>query len=366
MSNQYKILVISDYSEVNSSRPEAEIFIQLAQRGHTIHILSYPQATYYNERFRGYGIEVIEKHPTRKAYLPYIRFLRQFIREGNYDIVHAFNSHGLTNAIWAMIGLPSKLIAYRGYAGQTYWYDPMMYTKYFHPRVDHIICLSDDIKVILSHHMPWGKYKLTTIYKGHDPEWYSSVLPVTRSELGFNNNDVLVSCVANVRAFKGIPYLIQSTHELPIDLPIRFVFIGNGYDKGVVNDMINQSPYRNRIHLLGYRKDVLSIVASCDASILSSTHGEALTKSVIESMCLGVPPIITDIPGNKTLVEDGDSGWVVPAKNSKAIADAIVHMTQHANERKRRGQNAIEHIRKHFHTSRTVDQFEMLYEKVRK
>src|SRR5688500_4774227 len=166
----YKILVISDYRQVNSSRPEAEIFIQLAKSGHSIHILSYPDATYYNERFRSYDIEVIEQHPTRKAYLPYIRFLRKMIREGKYDIVHAFNSYGLTNAIWAMIGLDAKLIAYRGYAGQTYWYDPMMYVKYFHPRVDHIICLRDEIRDILAFHMPWGKSKLGTIPKVENPD----------------------------------------------------------------------------------------------------------------------------------------------------------------------------------------------------
>jgi L-malate glycosyltransferase len=361
----YKILVISDYREVNSSRPEAEIFIQLAEAGHSIHILSYPQATYYNDRFRSFGIEVIEQHPTRKAYLPYIRYLRQFIRMGKYDIVHAFNSYGLTNAIWAMIGLDAKLIAYRGYAGQTYWYDPMMYVKYFHPRVDHIICLSDEIRNILQYHMPWGKYKLSTIYKGHDPAWYRYVPRFDRSTIGFSDSDILISCVANVRPFKGIPYLIQATYSLPVDLPIQFLMIGNGYDVGTVRSLIDKSPLRERIHILGYRKDSLSIVASSDASILSSTHGEALTKSVIESMCLGIAPIITNIPGNEGLVIDGISGWVVPPKDSLALAKAIIDMASDKEERLKRGKNAIVHINEHFHTRDTVRQFLELYKKLK-
>src|SRR5687767_3920259 len=358
---RHKILVISDYAEVNSSRPEAEIFIQLANLGHEVHILSHPGATFYNERFRQSGIHVIEKHPTRKAYLPYIRFLRQFIREGKYDIVHAFNSYGLTNAIWAMIGLPSKLIAYRGYAGQTYWYDPMMYVKYFHPRVDHIICLSEDIREILGKHMPWGKSKLTTIHKGHDPAWYQYVPKIERTTLGFNEKDILISCVANVRPFKGIPYLIQATYLLPKDTPLHFLLIGNGFGVGTVKSLIDNSPIKDRIHILGYRKDALSIVASSDASVLSSTHGEALTKSVIESMCLGIPPIITDIPGNKGLVIDGISGWVVPPKDPQKLADAMIEMASDKNERLLRGKNATEQIRQHFHTKKTVKQFLELY-----
>lgn len=360
----FKILVISDYRQINSSRPEAEIFIQLAEQGHKIHILSYPEASFYNDRFRSFGIDVIERHPVRKAFLPYIRFLRQFIREGKYDFVHAFNSFGLTNAIWAMISLKSKLIAYRGYAGQTYWYDPMMYTKYFHPRVDHIICLSEDIRNILSHHMPWGKHKLTTIHKGHDPEWYSEIQKCDRTSLGFTEEDILVSCVANVRPFKGIQYLIEATYSLPKDLPLHILCIGNGYEVGSVNDLIHNSPYRNHIHLLGYRKDALEIVASCNASLLASTHGEALTKSVIESMCLGIPPIITDIPGNKGLVEDGISGWIVPPKDPIAIADAMVEMLSNKTDRETRGINATQHIRRHFHTRKTVDEFVTLYKKL--
>ena len=364
-ASKYKILVISDYREVNTSRPEAEIFIRLAQTGHAVDILSYPEAFFYNDRFRSQGIKVIERHPDRKAHLPYIRYLRQLIRIGKYDFVHAFNSYGLTNAIWAMVGLEAKLIAYRGYAGQTYWYDPMMYVKYFHPRVDHIICLSDEIKNILSRHMPWGKEKLTTIHKGHDPGWYDHVPKIDRSSIGFRNEDILICCVANVRPFKGIPYLIKATYVLPSDLPLQLLLIGNGYDVGTVKALIDQSPMKDRIHLLGYRKDSLSIVAASDGFILASTHGEALTKSVIESMCLGIAPVITDIPGNKGLVIDGESGWVVAPKNPDAMAKAIVELAGNKTERERRGKNAVEHINRHFNTTRTVNEILSLYKRLK-
>ena len=358
----YRILVISDYRDVNSSRPEAEIFIQLAEAGHTVQIVSYPQAAYYNERFRSFGINVIERHPEKKAHLPDIRFLRTLIREKKFDFVHAFNSYGLTNAIWSMISLPAKLIAYRGYAGQTYWYDPMMYVKYFHPRVDHIICLSDEIKNILSHHMPWGKSKLTTIRKGHDPHWYQFIPKAARQSLGFSEDDVLICCVANVRPFKAIPCLIQSTYFIPTNSKIHLILIGNGYDVGTVKKLIDNSPNKDRIHVLGFRKDSLSIVATCNATILSSTHGEALTKSVIESMCLGIPPIITDIPGNKGLVIDGESGWVVKPKDSNALASAMMEVAADKIETERRGRNAIQHIDRHYHTRDTVKEFLKLYD----
>jgi glycosyltransferase involved in cell wall biosynthesis len=358
----FKILVISDYRSVNSSRPEAEIFIRLAQKGHDITILSFPEANYYNDRFRASGINVIEKHPVKKFSRSFISYLRKLVRENQYDFLHAFNSHGLVNAIWALQGLPTQLIAYRGYEGQTHWYDPMMYLKYFHPRVDQIISLSEIIKSVLSQNLIGGKNKITMIHKGHDPEWYKDVLPADRMANGFKADDILLCFLANVRPFKGLPFLLQATHEIRKGLPLHFLFIGNGYEDEEIQKLIHQSPYKDQIHLLGYRKDAMSLVAMCDGLVLSSTHGESLTKSVIEAMSLGVAPIITDIEGNKGVVIDGDSGWVVPAKDPSSLAKAIEEFVSNSTERKRRGENARRHIAEHFHIDRTVEEYLRMYE----
>ncbi|MEO6131873.1 MAG: glycosyltransferase family 4 protein [Saprospiraceae bacterium] len=360
----YKILVISDYREITSSRPEAEILVGLAKIGHGITILSYPDAEYYNNRFRSHGIQVIEKHPTKKASPSYIRFLRHLVQEEDFDFVHAFNSLGLTNAVWALMGLKSKLIAYRGYAGQTHWYDPMMYLKYFHPRVDQILCLSRETYDILARNMPGGNKKLTVMVKGHDPEWFKNVVPIDRSTLGFTKDDILVCSVANVRPFKGIPYLINACRDLTNTSGIQLLLIGNGFEDEPVHSMIMESPFSKNIHRLGYRKDNLAIVAACDASVLASTHGEALTKSLIESMCLGIPAIITDIPGNKGLIVDGQSGWIVPPRDPVSLSKAIIDIAQNPAERKRRGENAKENIRLHFHTDNTVKAMIEVYDKL--
>lgn len=357
----YTILVISDYRAVASSRPEAEIFVRLAQLGHRIHIISHPDATYYNARFRSMGIEVVERPPERKLSFQYINFLRGLLEKHQYDFVHAFNSKGLTNAVWALRGFKSKLIAYRGYAGQTHWYDPMMYLKYFHPRVDHIICVSADIATILARNMTGGKNKLSTIPKGHDPTWYAGINPADRAALGFSGEDILVTFLANVRPFKGLTYLLQATHLIPSDLPLRLLLIGKGYEAPAIQKEIAASPFRDRIHVLGFRTDAQAIVAASDGLVQVSTHGEGLSKSVVEAMFLGIAPIISDIPGNAGLAQDGYSGWVVPAKDAAAIARALSDMALHPEQRKIKGNHAREHMHQHFHINETVQQYEALY-----
>lgn len=361
INRQYKILVISDYRSVGSSRPEAEIFIRLAQLDHMVHIISHPGATYYNQRFREAGIEVIENPPNKKISPSYIRFLRQLVLENGYDVLHAFNSKGLTNAVWALRGLKTKLIAYRGFAGQTHWYDPMMYLKYFHPRVDHIICVSKDIEDILSQNISGGRKKLTTIPKGHDPLWYQDIVHAERSSIGCKPEDIVVCFLANVRPFKGLTYLLQATHLLNPDLSFQFVFIGHGYDEPSIRKEMDGSPLSDRLHVLGFRSDAIQVLAAGDCLVQVSTHGEGLSKSVVESMFLGIAPIITAIPGNAGLVINGESGWIVPIKDPQAIAIALTEMASDVVERKRRGANAREHMRLHFHIDQTVDSFVNLY-----
>jgi glycosyltransferase involved in cell wall biosynthesis len=83
-------------------------------------------------------------------------------------------------------------------------------------------------------------------------------------------------------------------------------------------------------------------------------------------MSLGIAPIITDIPGNSRLVEDGHSGWVVPIKNAAAIAAALIEMAADPVERKRRGLNAREHLKRDFHIEKTVEQYKLLYNRLLK
>ncbi len=361
-SRPLKILVISDYRAVASSRSEAEIFIRLAARGHRVDVLSYPEATYYNQRFAEHGIRIVGDHPRKKLSLAFIRRLRDLARTEGYDIVHAFNSLGLTNAVWALRGLPARLVAYRGYEGNIHWYDPTMYLKYLHPRVDAIICLTDEIRAVFARNMPWAREKAVVIPKGHDPAWYADIRPVDRQALSIPPNDVWIVMVANLRPFKGLDILLDALRLLPSGEGCQMLFIGSGYDEPAVAEKLQTHPWAGRMHVLGYRKDAQSIVAACDLQVLASTRGEGLNKSLIEGMSLGVPAVMSDIAGNKPLAVDGEGAWIVPAGDAQAMARGLADALANAEERRRRGAAAKRHIATRLHTSTTVDGFETLYE----
>jgi len=126
--------------------------------------------------------------------------------------------------------------------------------------------------------------------------------------------------------------------------------------------ILSKGNQKEKVHFLGFRKNVLNIVASCNVFVLSSLYGESITKSVIEAMSLGIPPIITDIPGNVELVEHGKSGIVVPSKDSKSLTEAILKIYNDEALRTKIAAGAIEWIDTELSYKKTIKETKALYE----
>jgi glycosyltransferase involved in cell wall biosynthesis len=115
-----------------------------------------------------------------------------------------------------------------------------------------------------------------------------------------------------------------------------------------VRSLADASPLAEHIHLVGYRKDVLEIVAACNATVLPAIKREGLPKTVIESMALGVTPIVTDTGGAPELVSHGQTGLVVPPGDARAIAEAILRLERQPDENHRMGAAARRRLAEHF------------------
>ncbi len=361
-----KVLVISNYSDYHSTRPEAEIFKGLSKLGFDIHIMTYGNSEMVSE-FRELGIKIINFHPEKKFDKKEIQFIREYLIKENIQILHLFNSPSTVNGIIAAKKLPVKVVLYRGYAGNISPWNPLHYTKYLHPRVDKIFCNSMGVEAYLRKKLIFGKDKAITINKGHQTSWYSQYTPLDiKKELGIDEMAFLLINVANNRSMKGIPYLLKAMNLLPETANIHLLLVGNGMDSMKNMKIINSGKFKDKIHILGFRKDVLNIVAATDVFVLSSIKGESITKSVIEAMSLGIAPIITDIPGNVELVNHNESGLVVPFKNAKAISDAIVQLYSDRKLCDQLKKGAKNHIERYLNSERTIIETKKMYENLLK
>lgn len=335
--------------------------IRLKKEGVDLDVMSDHNG-YYAGIFRKNGIDIYPYIPKRKIRLQEIRYIRNILKKEKYDIVHVFNNKAVINTVFASLGLPVKLVTYRGYTGHLVWYKPTSYISHLNPKVSKITCVSNGVKNHVTRQLLFNKTKAVTIYKGHDPSWYEEVQPYSRDQLDIPNDAFLVACVANARPMKGIPYLIKASYQLGSYKNIHFLFIGKNMDADDHLKLIEKSPLHENFHILGFKKDILNYLGACDIMVLSSIKGEGLSKVTIEAMSIGMPVIATNVGGNAELVHHRQTRMLVAPKSPKDIANSIVTLKENKKLRKQMGEEARQHMRKHFHIDETVRQMKRFYE----
>ncbi len=94
----------------------------------------------------------------------------------------------------------------------------------------------------------------------------------------------------------------------------------------------------DNIDVLGYRRDIDSLVAMCDISV-SSSRQEGLPINIIEAMAIGNAVVATDVRGNNDLVENGINGFTVALNDSKAMAEKISYFFNNKEKAELFGKN---------------------------
>ncbi len=359
-----RVLVISDYRKYHSTRGEAEIFIQLAKRGFKIRILTFRQGKHI-ENFERVGIDITDFHPIKRLDRAEIQFIRKQAIDWMAEIVYLFNSRAILNGIQAVKKLECKVVLYRGLSANVQWYDPTMYFKFYHSAVDKVVCNSIGVREAFEKQGVLKAEKLVTINKGHRISWYESPTPYDiRRELKLKEDTVLFFNVSVNRKMKGIPYLLEAISLLPSELDFILLLIGSDMDDQANLKAIKKYQLEEKVKILGYRTDALNIMASCDVKVLPSISGESINKSVMESMALGKAVIISDIAGNKELIENETSGLIFPNRNVIELKKQILKLYLNPSLRKNLGSNAKKRIRDRFNIDDTVDQTEVLFKEL--
>ena len=338
----------------NSIRPEAEIYVSLAKAGHNVTVMTNKESKYI-QRFLEHNVKVIETEHKKKIDFKIIKKVKEVIKEAKIDIVFATSSRTIPNAIFACIGTKVKLVAYRGTTGGMYRHDPSAYINILNPRVDAVICVAEAIKTHLEKQVFTSSKKIVTIQKGHDESWYNQN-SLDLKEFGTNTDNFNIVCVANVRPHKGLIYAIEATKYLSDIKDLHLLLIGTKMSEEPYLSAIENSGMKDRIHLTGYRHDVPDIMAACDLLIQPSIR-EGLPRVALESIASGTPIVASNNEGNMEVVDDGFNGYLVPIKDSKAIAQKVRKLYNEPEKLQELSNNCIHKIQNEMSHKTTVKKY---------
>ncbi len=144
---------------------------------------------------------------------------------------------------------------------------------------------------------------------------------------------------------------------------VYLVIVGDGPDR---EDMIKLAQHMNCDHLvrfLGHREDVPRLMRMFDVCWLTSSF-EGQSNSIMEAMSAGVPVVASDIPANRELVVDGETGYLVTVGDCPAYSQFTDRILADAELAKRLGDASRQRMRQEFALETMIASHRALYQEV--
>ena len=181
----------------------------------------------------------------------------------------------------------------------------------------------------------------------------------TRAQMDVQTEFVWLAAGRIVPA-KDYPNLLRAFAKVKEDVPDAQLWIA-GESAGNASAAIQAeaSELGAAVRWLGLRRDMPALLDAADGFVLSSAW-EGMPLVVGEAMAMEKPVVVTDVGGVRELV--GDTGVIVPAKNSDALAEAMLAMMSNTPQvRDSLGRAARERIQTRFSIEAKADEWEALY-----
>ncbi len=199
--------------------------------------------------------------------------------------------------------------------------------------------------------------RIVTVHEGIDLDRVLSAPPINiHAEFWLPKQAPIVGNVAALVPHKGQRYLVDAAAAVLREVPdTRFIVLGDGELRVQLQHQIHERRLDKHVILAGFRHDVMSFHRSFDLFVLSSVT-EGLGTSLLDAMAASKAIVATTAGGIPEVVSEGDTGLLVPPRDSSALADAIVRLLKDRDLSREMGRRAFERVQSQFSAGRMVDE----------
>jgi glycosyltransferase involved in cell wall biosynthesis len=239
--------------------------------------------------------------------------------------------------------------------------------KTFFQWADHLVAVSGGVQEFLVEQgVP--SQKIERLYCGLDLRDVVAVAPLTAEEakkrLGLPEDALTVGIAASLIGRKGHRYLLEALKILDEHgVKAHAIFAGEGDQEEALRAQVESLHLEERVHFLGFRRDVHQVIAAMDVFTLPSEK-EGLSIAVMEAMAIGRPVVATRISGMDEVVLDGENGLLVPPCDGPALAEALQMLLCDPAKRREFAANGKRFVESHFEQSECVGRVEKFFEKI--
>ena len=336
----------------------------LRERGHRTVLVAHPEGELAGRASEGH--DLVRLAPRAEVDLHAGWKLSRIIKDLRPDIVHAHDPHAVALTSLALSFITSGkcpgLVASRRVA---FHLKGHAFSRWKYHQVDCFIAASNAI-----HQMLIGDGidpdRVVTVHEGIDLHRVQAE-PVAQihAEFWLPKQAPVVGAVAALTQEKGHKYLIEAAGMVVRDVPdARFVILGEGDLRPALERQIKELHLDKHVVLPGFRADILSFIKGFDLFVMSSLF-EGLGTSLLDAMALSKATVASDTGGIPEVVSHGETGLLVPPRDARALASAIVKLLRDPERRERMGRAGLERVTKLFSADRMVEKTLGVYGKLK-
>ena len=293
-----------------------------------------------------------------------LRF-RRLLDEEHVDLIHAheFDANVQGTFVAAISGIPLVATVHGKHYFWEKWRRCLAYR--WVSRQATMVAVSEDLKQFIVEKVGACPERITVLYNGVDVPMPPKQVEVDacRKELRLPQGDQIVGVVGNLYPVKGHQYLIEGIPAVLKKCPnTSFVFAGRGQLEKELKDQVHRLGLDERVHFLGLRQDISTILALLDVFVLPSLS-EGLSMAILEAMMAGKPVIATRVGGNPEIVLDGETGFLVPPRDSQTLADQLVTLLTDKEQAAQFAARGKRRAEEQFSLKTMVHAYQSLYDK---
>jgi glycosyltransferase involved in cell wall biosynthesis len=330
----------------------------LHKRGHRAELVT-AESSALGERARENGVPI---HFVSRGLLriPAALKVRELVRTGAFDLVHANEAHAVS-AVW-MAGAHKRnpfLISRRvGY--------PIGKSRTARARYEAAARIIANSKWVAEQAVNSGapREKITIVYEGAEipPRFTQQQRLEARARWGIAEGNPLLGCVGVLLPDKGQEWLIRSLAAVRKEFPeAKLLLAGDGPCRQSLESLARELGIAGDVLFPGFVKDVETVYAALDVFLLPSFF-EALNNSLLAAMAYEIPSIAFNRGALGEIIENGKSGLLVSGPDVPETTAAALKILGDADFARKLGQEGRKRVEQDFSAEHMVDGMVRIYE----
>ena len=308
------------------------------------------------------GTDVIPLAPTHEVDLAAAWRLSRVIKRLRPDIVHAHDPHAVAMVATALsIASPMPPVPFVAARRLDFRMARNSFSRWKYGQVDCFIASSKSIRERLIHEgIP--RRKIAVVHEGVDVERIEQLTPANvHAEFYLPTHAPIIGNVAALIPHKGHQYLIAAASIVVREVPdARFVIVGDGETRRVLEHQIRHLHLERHVFLAGYRVDALELTKGFDVFAISSII-EGMCTPLVDAMAAGKASVATDVGGVSEVATNGETGFLVPSRDSQTMAQKLVRLLKNDSLRRQMGRAAQARAREYFTVEKMVGETAAVY-----